>query len=84
MDKVYVVYGVLDRNSDGEYRVYGAFRLRIFAEEYMISLAREALDDLGVPPESRKCWYVDGKLYGILDNDDYFAELYLSEVKIED
>ena len=84
MEKLFVVFGMLDRNSDGEYRVYGAFRSRKSAEDYMISIARQAFDDLGVLAESRSCLYNWNDLIGIVDNWDYLVEVYLVETEIKD
>lgn len=84
MGSVYVVYGNLDRDNDCDYKIHGVFYTRKSAEDFMISIARTAFDELDVPRKRRECWYEDGLLSGVFDNMDWLVELLIKEIETQE
>lgn len=83
--KVYVVYGIIDRDSQGcDYEILSVFRNADDAVDYAIKIAREAFDLYAVPAEHRFC---EGKTeyheFFVIDTNDYLVEVYVNEKELK-
>ena len=84
MNRVYIVYGVLDGAFECMAKIHGVFYSRISAENFLIRLARVAFNEVGVPVQNRECLYSGDVLIGVIDKALRDVELYLIEKEVEE
>lgn len=84
-EKIYVVYGNLNRENDPDYKVHKAFRTLEEAKEYARSTAIKAMNDLGLAPV--EAWldekiFEGNVLYGY-STSDWEVEIFVAEVSLK-
>lgn len=83
-EKIYVVYGNLNRNNDPDYKVYGAFKELDMAKTFAESIATEALEKLDLVAE--EAWMNerihDGNKILCYSTNDWEVEIYIAEVSL--
>lgn len=84
-EKIYVVYGNLNRDNDCDYKVHKAFRNLEEAKKYARDTSVKAMDDQGLVPV--EAWldekiFEGNVLYGYSTND-WDVEIYVAEVLLK-